>query len=219
MAASLRDYEMLEIFDVDYKQLKTKHSEELFRLRKTTFHDRLGWDVLCSQGMESDEFDVDGTRYILGMYSGTLLCSVRFIKLSEPNMITHTFSANFNQNNLPELGVESSRFFVDKMRTRELLGEKFPTSQLLFLAMANWSQNEKYNCIHTIVSRPMLTILRRSGWQLNVIQEAYLSEKERIYLVSLPTGKNDQLILAQGVTSRTGLSAESLLTWPFRLPV
>lgn len=210
---------MLEIFDVNYQQLKTTHSEELFRLRKTTFYDRLGWDVLCSQGMESDEFDLPGTRYILGMYSGKLLCSVRFIELSKPNMITHTFSANFDSNRLPDLGIESSRFFVDKTRTRELLGEKFPTSQLLFLAMANWSRKEKYNCVHTIVSRPMLTILRRSGWKLNVIQEAFLSEKESIYLVSLPTGKDDQIILAQGVIARTALSIESLLKWPVKLPV
>ncbi|WP_346303113.1 acyl-homoserine-lactone synthase [Pantoea sp. Morm] len=44
---------MLELFDVSYEELRTTRASELYRLRKQTFSDRLGWDVVCSQGMES----------------------------------------------------------------------------------------------------------------------------------------------------------------------
>lgn len=101
-------YGTLEFFDVTYEVLTSSHAEELYRLRKITFSDRLGWDVICRKGMESDEFDTRGTRYILGVCGGHLVCSVH---LERPNMINRTFSACFGDVPLPPAGVESSRFF------------------------------------------------------------------------------------------------------------
>lgn len=210
---------MLKLFDVSYEELKTTRAEELYTLRKTTFSDRLGWDVVCSQGMESDEFDGPGTRYILGICSGQLICSVRFIPLINPNMITHTFNACFNSVTLPQFGTESSRFFVDKARARHLLGEHYPISQALFIAMINWAQQNHYAQIHTIVSRAMLTVLRRSGWDIKVLKEAWLSEKERIYLLTLPAGEHDRATLARKIIARTESPAQAVATWPLTLPV
>ncbi|MEW5288540.1 acyl-homoserine-lactone synthase [Erwinia papayae] len=210
---------MLELFDVSYDELKSTRSEELYRLRKTTFSDRLGWEVLCTQGMESDEFDGEGTHYILGLYGDRLVCSVRFTGLERPNMITHTFNACFNTVKLPDTGIESSRFFVDKARARALLGERFPVGQVLFLAMVNWAQRNGHDHIHTIVSRPMLTIVNRSGWQSTVLKEAFLSERERIYLLKLPAGEQAQTRLAQGIIAQTKCETSSLTTWPLMLPI
>lgn len=208
---------MLEIFDVSYEELRTTRASELYRLRKQTFSDRLGWDVVCSQGMESDEFDGPGTQYILGLYEGQLICSVRFTALSQPNMITHTFSDCFSTVALPEESTESSRFFVDKELARSLLGEGYPASQVLFLAMVNWAKQQGHARIHTIVSRAMLTILRRSGWQIAVLKEAYLNHKERIYLLTLPVGAEAQQQLSCSVISRTGCSPQASVTWPLRV--
>lgn len=206
---------MLELFDVSYEELRMTRVDELYRLRKTTFSDRLGWEVVCQQDMEFDEFDNDSTRYILGLCKGELVCSVRFTALDQPNMITHTFRACFDSVPLPSAGVESSRFFVDKLRARELLGERYPVSQALFLAMINWAQDNGHTGIYTIVSRAMLKILKRSGWQIQTLKEAFLSERERIYLIYLPAGQEDQLNMARGLNSQT----DSLFTWPLTLPV
>ncbi|GAA3577939.1 hypothetical protein GCM10023078_02430 [Gibbsiella greigii] len=116
---------MLELFDVSYEELKITRSNELYRLRKKTFSGRLGWDVVCNRDMEFDEFDNPATRYILGLCEGHLVCSVRFIGLDQPNMITHTFNSCFGSVCLPDTAIESSRFFVDKDRTRQLLGERY----------------------------------------------------------------------------------------------
>ncbi|MBP1132287.1 MULTISPECIES: acyl-homoserine-lactone synthase [Serratia] len=209
---------MLELFDISYEELRMTHSNELYRLRKKTFSDRLGWDVACNLDMEFDEFDNSGTRYILGLCKGQLVCSVRFTALSQPNMITHTFRTCFDSVELPIDGIESSRFFVDKARARRLLGERYPVSQALFLAMINWAQHHKRNDIHTIVSRAMLRILERSGWQIRVLKEAFLSERERIYLIVLPTGQEDRNQMASGIISMLGCSAPSVITWPLSLP-
>ncbi|HBC7420626.1 TPA: acyl-homoserine-lactone synthase [Serratia marcescens] len=210
---------MLELFDIGYEELKATHSNELYRLRKKTFNDRLGWDVTCKFDMEFDEFDNIGTRYILGMYRGELICSVRFTSLAQPNMITHTFQAYFDTVPLPSAGTESSRFFVDKTRARQLLGEHYPVSRILFLSMINWAIHNEKDGIHTIVSRAMLTILKRSGWQINPLKEAFLSEQERIYLVYLPTGKNDQARMAAKLITDLECPPHSSVTWPLSLPV
>ncbi|WP_345829479.1 acyl-homoserine-lactone synthase [Erwinia sp. HDF1-3R] len=208
---------MLEFFDVSYDELKGVQSDELYRLRKKTFSDRLGWDVVCNRDMEFDEFDAPGTRYLLGLYEGQLICSVRFTPLDQPNMITHTFKACFEDVPLPPGERESSRFFVDKARARQLLGERYPISQMLFLAMINYARHYSYNGIYTIVSRAMLTILKRSGWQIKPLKEAWLSEKERIYLLFLPTDRESQAQMAAKINATIHASEPSLVNWPMSL--
>lgn len=209
----------LTLFDVSFEELKMTHSDELYRLRKKTFSDRLGWDVVCNIDMEFDEFDTPGTRYILGLCHGQLLCSVRFSALDRPNMITHTFGECFYNVPLPADGIESSRFFVDKALARQQLGERYPISQALFVAMINWARHSNRSGIHTIVSRAMMTILKRSGWQINMLKEAHLSERERIYLVYLPTTAKDQAQMGLTLMAKLDHPASLALTWPLSLPV
>ncbi|EAT7031384.1 acyl-homoserine-lactone synthase [Salmonella enterica] len=206
---------MFEFFDVSYDELVSARSDELYRLRKRTFSDRLKWDVTCSSDMEFDEFDKSGTCYILGIYDGYVICSVRFVDLNQPNMINRTFSSCFRKTPLPPMGTESSRFFVDKKRAVQLPG-KYPVSQALFLSMINWALKHGHDGIHTIVSRPMLTILKRTGWKITVIKEAFLNEREQIYLVYLPTGVQDQNHMASQLAASIGVMA---LEWPMVLPV
>lgn len=100
---------------------------------------------------------------------------------------------------------------------RQLLGGRYPVSQALFLAMINWARHNERNGIHTIVSHPMLTILKRSGWQIKTLKKAFLSERECIYLVFLPTEAEDRDQMASGLISEYGYPAESVITWPLSL--
>lgn len=65
----------------------------------------------------------------------------------------------------------------------------------------------------------MLTILKRSGWQIKQLKEAFLSERERIYLVYLPTEQAEQTRMAEGVITELNCPASSVITWPMSLPV
>ena len=208
---------MFEIYDVNLSAMGEFRTRELYRLRKQNFHDRLGWEVVCNKDMEFDEYDTLETKYILGVHKGELICSVRFTSLDKPNMITHTFKKCFYDVEIPSEGIESSRFFVDKARAKKALGDKFPLSRILFLSMVNWARHNGFDGIYTIVSRAMLTILKRSGWQYQLLKEASLSDKEKIYLIYLPAGEVDQLQIASGVNLQN--NKNSLFTWPMVLSI
>jgi acyl homoserine lactone synthase len=211
---------MLEIFDVSYNDLTERRSEDLYKLRKKTFKDRLDWAVNCSNDMEFDEFDNSDTRYMLGIYDNQLVCSVRFIDLRLPNMITHTFQRLFGDVKLPEGDyIESSRFFVDKNRAKAWLGSRYPISYVLFLSMINYARHHGHTGIYTIVSRAMLTIAKRSGWEIEVIKEGFVSDNEPIYLLRLPIDHYNQHLLAKRISDQSESDITALCQWPMSLQV
>nr|AAB69645.1 LuxI homolog [Pectobacterium betavasculorum] len=210
---------MLEIFDVNHTLLSETKSEELFTLRKETFKDRLNWAVQCTDGMEFDQYDNNNTTYLFGIKDNTVICSLRFIETKYPNMITGTFSPYFKEINIPEGNyLESTRFFVDKSRAKEILGNEYPISSMLFLSMINYSRDKGYDGIYTIVSHPMLTILKRSGWGISVVEQGLSEKKERVYLVFLPVDDQNQDALARRINRSGTFMSNDLKQWPLRLP-
>ncbi|POD95551.1 acyl-homoserine-lactone synthase [Pectobacterium odoriferum] len=210
---------MLEIFDVNHTLLSETKSEELFTLRKETFKDRLNWAVQCTDGMEFDQYDNNNTTYLFGMKDNTVICSLRFIETKYPNMITGTFFPYFKEINIPEGNyLESSRFFVDKSRAKDILGNEYPISSMLFLSMINYSRDKGYDGIYTIVSHPMLTILKRSGWGIRVVEQGLSEKEERVYLVFLPVDDENQEALARRINRSGTFMSNELKQWPLRVP-
>ncbi|MCV9879003.1 acyl-homoserine-lactone synthase [Brenneria izbisi] len=211
---------MLEIFDVSYSLLSEEKSEELFTLRKETFKDRLNWAVQCTDGMEFDQYDNNNTTYLFGIKDDFVICSLRFIETKYPNMITGTFFSYFEKINIPEGNyIESSRFFVDKERARNILGNNYPISSMLFLSMINYSRKNGYEGIYTIVSHPMLTILKRSGWKISVVEQGMSEKNERVYLLFLPVDDENQEILTRRISRSSMVVNDELKQWPLRLSV
>ncbi|MBA0216012.1 MULTISPECIES: acyl-homoserine-lactone synthase CarI [Pectobacterium] len=210
---------MLEIFDVNHTLLSEKKSEELFTLRKETFKDRLNWAVQCTDGMEFDQYDNNNTTYLFGIKDNTVICSLRFIETKYPNMITGTFFPYFKEINIPDGNyLESSRFFVDKSRAKDILGNEYPISSMLFLSMINYSRDKGYDGIYTIVSHPMLTILKRSGWGIRVVEQGLSEKEERVYLVFLPVDDENQEALARRINRSGTFMSNELKQWPLRVP-
>ncbi|MEI7209892.1 acyl-homoserine-lactone synthase CarI [Pectobacterium carotovorum] len=210
---------MLEIFDVNHTLLSETKSEELFTLRKETFKDRLNWAVQCTDGMEFDQYDNNNTTYLFGIKDNTVICSLRFIETKYPNMITGTFFPYFKEINIPEGNyLESSRFFVDKSRAKDILGNEYPISSMLFLSMINYSRDKGYDGIYTIVSHPMLTILKRSGWGIHVVEQGLSEKEERVYLVFLPVDDENQEALARRINRSGTFMSNELKQWPLRVP-
>nr|AAA62483.1 HslI [Pectobacterium carotovorum] len=210
---------MLEIFDVNHTLLSETKSEELFTLRKETFKDRLNWAVQCTDGMEFDQYDNNNTTYLFGIKDNTVICSLRFIETKYPNMITGTFFPYFKEINIPEGNyLESSRFFVDKSRAKDILGNEYPISSMLFLSMINYSRDKGYDGIYTIVSHPMLTILKRSGWGIRVVEQGLSEKEERVYLVFLPVDDENQEALARRINRSGTFMSNELKQWPLKGP-
>ena len=210
---------MLEIFDVNHTLLSETKSEELFTLRKETFKDRLNWAVQCTDGLEFDQYENNNTTYLFGIKDNTVICSLRFIETKYPNMITGTFFPYFKEINIPEGNyLESSRFFVDKSRAKDILGNEYPISSMLFLSMINYSRDKGYDGIYTIVSHPMLTILKRSGWGIRVVEQGLSEKEERVYLVFLPVDDENQDALARRINRSGTFMSNELKQWPLRVP-
>lgn len=209
---------MLRIFDLNYRTLSRNSSNEFFTLRKETFKDRLNWAVNCTNGMEFDEYDNPNANYLFGVKNDAMICSVRFIEMKHPNMIVNTFSPYFKKIDLPQGNfIESSRFFVDKNRARILLGSQFPISYILFLSMINYARKQGYDGIFTLVSHPMLLILKRSGWRVSVIETGVSEKSEAVYILLLPIDQESQRTLIDKILSARPLDRAGLKAWPLEI--
>lgn len=204
----MEDVEMIEIFDVNYNLMSDNRSKELFSLRKKTFKDRLDWIVKCENNMEFDEYDSEHTTYLFGTYKEIVVCSLRFIEIKYPNMITGTFKSYFNKIELPEGNfVEASRLFIDKERVQAMQLQKKPISSILFLSMINYARNYGYQGIYAIISHPMLIIFQRSGWEISVIEQGQSEKNQRIYLIYMPVDDRNQQILIDRISlAHSGLT-------------
>ena len=209
---------MLKLLEISYNDIKEKKHDNIFHLRRETFKDRLNWQVQCKNDMEFDEYDNINTNYIIGSLQSNIICGVRFIRINQPNMITHTFQSCFGEVDFKNGNyIESSRFFVQKDRAKKFLSCDYPISTILLLSMINYSRHHGFDGIYTIVSKAMLSIIKRSGWKFEIIKEGCLSEQEHIYLLFLPVEIENQMELASKISTKLSCSNSELHTWPLSL--
>ncbi|CNL66040.1 acyl-homoserine-lactone synthase [Yersinia proxima] len=210
---------MLKLFNVNFNNMPERKLDEIFSLRKITFKDRLDWKVTCIDGKESDQYDDENTNYILGTIDDTIVCSVRFIDMKYPTMITGPFAPYFSDVNLPIDGfIESSRFFVEKTLARDMVGNNSSLSTILFLAMVNYARDRGHKGILTVVSRGMFILLKRSGWNITVLNQGESEKNEVIYLLHLGIDNNSQQQLINIILKIHQVEPTTLETWPMIVP-
>lgn len=206
---------MFNIYAVNYSLLGHDKAEDLFMLRKSTFKDRLQWAVTCSDGMEHDQFDNEKTDYIFGVEKGVILCGTRMIDMKESNMLNDTFAGFFNKVNIPEGNfVESTRFFVDKERTHSLLGGKYPVTMSLFLSLINYAIERHYDGILAVASHSMMSIIRRSGWNVTVLEIGMSEKDEPVYLLLGHIDTQSQEKLKAKIRRHEQQNERELNAWP-----
>ncbi|HEN3656212.1 TPA: acyl-homoserine-lactone synthase, partial [Yersinia enterocolitica] len=67
------------------------------------------------------------------------------------------------------------------------------------------------------ISHPMLTICKRSGWLVSVVEQGMSEKKTIIYLVYMPVDDRNQQILIHKVNQVLLIKNNSLNTWPLSL--
>ncbi|WP_431628491.1 acyl-homoserine-lactone synthase [Enterobacter bugandensis] len=203
---------MLKFHIVNYSK-RSARINNLFKLRKVTFKDRLGWDVKCINGLECDEYDNEDATYLIGVKDNRIICSNRFIPMSKPNMIENTFSLCFDDISIPiNNQIESSRFFVDKKRVSKIKNKDLICT-LHFIAMMSYGIMHSYSGIYTVVSHPMLKILQRSGWNIDVIKKGKAPDKDEcIYIIFMPTTELHRQPLIERIDKRIQMG--DLYKWP-----
>ncbi len=139
--------------------------DQMFRLRKRVFSERLGWKVSSYGNYEIDSYDMLRPLYVLSMdESGKrVLGSLRLLPTTGPNMLADTFS-NLLPDGKPIRSPtvwESSRYCVDK--DAKDLGSKgigYCTAELL-LALCEVGMVAGLSFIVTVIDLRMERILRR----------------------------------------------------------
>lgn len=207
---------MFSIHSINYLSLSNKKLDELFMLRKNSFKDRLQWAVNCFDGKEFDQFDNEKASYVFGSHNGVIICGTRIIDMRENNMLDNVFSLFFDKVEIPKGNyIESTRFFVDKKRTHEYLGPKFPVTLMLFLSLINYAKQYHYDGIIAVASHSMIHIIKKSGWRVSILATGISEKNESVYLLLGNIDNESQTELKSKILSRYEFFDEKTLNdWP-----
>ena len=187
--------------------------DQMLRLRKRVFHDRLQWEVQVQGEYERDHFDDLRPLYVMAMNeaTGEVVGSLMLLPTTGPNMLADTFPELLPGNKIRSpLIWESSRYCVDTDKA-EKWGTHgvHRTSAELLLALCEIGMKVGLNFIVTVIDLRMERILRR----LNCAGER-IGEPHRYGKVTAIAGlweTNDEML--QELRKETGIS-ESVLEAP-----
>lgn len=159
---------MIYVIDSLNKQDYQPMLDEMYRLRKRVFHDRLGWDVEITDGMEIDIFDSLDPSYIVSVDSeGQVVGCVRQLQTTGPHMLSDVFSSILDGE--PPLRSsrvwEATRFCVDTQRLSGGRGRNtisYVTSEIMIAAIELAISAGVTDAI-AVVDPVMNRVLHRSG--------------------------------------------------------
>jgi acyl homoserine lactone synthase len=142
--------------------------DDMFRLRKRVFADRLGWEVNCTEdGREIDKFDALDPAYILGLDDeGHVVSCVRALQTTGPHMLSDVFSDILN-GEPPLRGAtiwESTRFCVDTQRLTRGTSRhsiSYATCELM-IGSLEYAMRSGITDIVTVIDPVMDRVLKRS---------------------------------------------------------
>jgi len=142
--------------------------DEVYKLRKRVFHDRLGWDVQIVNGREIDEFDSLDPAYVVSTDpNGRVVGCMRLLQTTGPHMLSDIFAPILNGE--PPLRSalvwEATRFCVD-MNTLDMgHGRKsisYVTSEVMIGAFEYAMQAGIKDAV-AVIDPVMNRVMKRSG--------------------------------------------------------
>ena len=159
---------MIYVVDSLDKEEHKSLLEEMFRLRKRVFHDRLGWDVVIRDGMEIDMFDdLDPAHVIAVDDDGHVVGCMRLLQTTGPHMLADVFSSILDGE--PPLRSstvwEATRFCVDTQRLSSGRGSNsiaYVTSEVMIGAF-EYAQAAGVTDAVAVIDPVMNRVLQRSG--------------------------------------------------------
>lgn len=142
--------------------------DEMFRLRKRVFHDRLGWDVQVTDGKEIDLFDrLDPAHVISVDDQGQVVGCMRLLQTTGPHMLADVFSSILDGE--PPLRSstlwEATRFCVDTNRLTTGRGRNtisYVTSEVMIGAF-EYAMAAGVTDAIAVIDPVMNRVLQRSG--------------------------------------------------------
>ena len=142
--------------------------DDMHRLRKRVFSDRLGWDVVVTDGMEIDLFDQLDPAHIVSVDDeGHVVGCMRLLQTTGPHMLSDVFSSILGGE--PPLRSstvwEATRFCVDTQRLTTGRGRNtisYVTSEVMIGAF-EFAMNAGVKDAVAVIDPVMNRVLQRSG--------------------------------------------------------
>lgn len=142
--------------------------DDMHRLRKRVFSDRLGWDVVVTDGMEIDLFDQLDPAHIVSVDDeGHVVGCMRLLQTTGPHMLSDVFSSILDGE--PPLRSstvwEATRFCVDTQRLTTGRGRNtisYVTSEVMIGAF-EFAMNAGVKDAVAVIDPVMNRVLQRSG--------------------------------------------------------
>lgn len=195
----------VSFYNVEHSQASPELLGNLYGLRKEVFADRLNWRVNICGEHEVDEYDNAHSTYLVGTCSGVSLASLRLINTVYPYMVEGPFRSFFGHT-LPKNCriAESSRFFVDKTRSRALGLGQLGLTEMLLLAMHTYAARAGLESIITVVSQAMSRIVRKAGWHYEILDSGEASPGEKVLLLNMPVSRENDQRLVEAIEAKNG---------------
>ena len=166
--------------------------DEMFRLRKRVFLDRLHWNVSISAGLERDEFDLLGPSYILLLGDdGRVVGTARLMPADGPTMLQNVCPFLLTDGRLEAHArmVESSRFCVDTQMPGASRGLLHEATLCLFAAIIEWSICHGYDEIVTATDLRFERLLRHAGWPMRRLGVPHMIDQVESIAGTLPADR------------------------------
>ena len=142
--------------------------DDMFRLRKRVFHDRLGWDVEVTDGMEIDLFDhLDPAHVISVDDDGHVVGCMRLLQTTGPHMLADVFASILDGDAPLRSSTvwEATRFCVDTNRLTGGRGRNtisYVTSEVMIGAF-EFAMSAGVTDAVAVIDPVMNRVLQRSG--------------------------------------------------------
>jgi acyl homoserine lactone synthase len=159
---------MIYIVDSLNKEEHRTLLDDMYRLRKRVFHDRLGWDVVVRDGMETDLFDdLDPAHVVSVDDAGRVVGCMRLLQTTGPHMLADVFSSILDGE--PPIRSsriwEATRFCVDTQRLTARRGRNsisYVTSEVMIGAF-EYAMAAGVTDAVAVIDPVMNRVMRRSG--------------------------------------------------------
>lgn len=150
--------------------------EQMFRARAQVFHDRLGWEVQVTDGLEIDRYDhLEDVTYVVTLDdNGRVTGSLRLLPTTGPTMMKSDFNDFFNEPVDVEspTTLECTRFVVHPVDEEHPSEQRRVSSQLL-IALCELCLSNGYDSILGLYNAGMTRVYRRIGWNPEPLAESH----------------------------------------------
>jgi len=142
--------------------------DDMYKLRKRVFQDRMGWDVKIRNGREIDEFDELDPAYIICLDDEyQVVGCARLLQTTGPHMLSDVFYDILDgEPPLRSVSVwESTRFCVDRDRLARGTGRNsvsYATCELM-VGIIEYAMESGISDVITVIDPVMDRIMKRSG--------------------------------------------------------